>query len=103
MTIGRVSSVNPIQLNKESGRVGHATKSGKSDSVSISAEAIRKSDALKVAEIAKAAPDVRADLVAKIKAKINDPSYINDLVVRGTADRIMDVLWPDSGDGPIKL
>ena len=43
-------------------------------------------------EIAKAAPEVRSDLVAELKAKIQDPNYINEAVVSMTADRIIDQL-----------
>lgn len=40
-------------------------------------------------EVAAATPDVRADRVAEVKAKIKDPSYLNDAVIQSTADRIM--------------
>ena len=40
-------------------------------------------------QIAAETPDVRADRIAEIKAKIKDPSYLNSAVVASAADRIM--------------
>ena len=42
-----------------------------------------------MSEVAKETPDVRADLVAEIKAKISDPSYLNSAVIESTADKIL--------------
>jgi negative regulator of flagellin synthesis FlgM len=49
-------------------------------------------------ELVSAAPDVREDRVAELKAKIDDPAYINETLLNGTVDKIIDVLWPDGGD-----
>ncbi|MFA6508565.1 MAG: flagellar biosynthesis anti-sigma factor FlgM [Treponemataceae bacterium] len=40
-------------------------------------------------ELVSSADDVRADRIAELKQKINDPSYINDKLISDTADRIM--------------
>ncbi|MDR0718750.1 MAG: flagellar biosynthesis anti-sigma factor FlgM [Treponema sp.] len=38
-----------------------------------------------------AAADVRAERIQEMKSKINDPSYINETILKATADKIMDV------------
>ena len=55
-------------------------------------DAAQKAELYKALELAKAAPDTRADRVAALKAKIDDPSYIDDAVISMTADRILDQL-----------
>jgi negative regulator of flagellin synthesis FlgM len=90
MTIGNVNAIDPIQPAKSNGRIGQVEKPKNSDSINISAEASKKADWLKTIETATAAPDVRADLVAEMKIKINDPSYINEALLNGTVDKILD-------------
>jgi negative regulator of flagellin synthesis FlgM len=53
----------------------------------------QKADLYKAFELAKAAPETRSDRIAELKAKINEPSYIDDAVVSMTADRIIDQLF----------
>jgi negative regulator of flagellin synthesis FlgM len=36
------------------------------------------------------APDIRADKVAEFRARINDPSFINDEVLSKTSDALLD-------------
>ena len=92
MTIDRLNSIDPIRDPKKTSSAGRAEKGGKADSISISSDAAEKAELFNALEIAKAAPDVRADRVAALKAKIEDPSYINDTVLNATADRILDQL-----------
>ncbi|GMO51076.1 MAG: flagellar biosynthesis anti-sigma factor FlgM [Termitinemataceae bacterium] len=104
MTIGRVGSLDHIEPVKPGSKVIQPVKTNQSDSVSISNEALKKSDFISALEIVKAAPDVRADRVAEMKAKINDPSYITETLLNGTVDKIVDMLWPDSiGEPKLKL
>ena len=91
MTIDRLNPLDPIQPKKPSG-VTRTDRNSGSDSVSLSSEAVVKAELFKALELAKAAPDVRMDRVTELKAKINDPSYINDAVLNATADRILDQL-----------
>jgi len=92
MTIDRLNSIDPIRDPKKASSAGRTEKGGRSDSISISTDAAKKSELYNALEIAKAAPDVRADRVAALKAKINDPGYINSAVLSVTADRILDQL-----------
>ena len=93
MTIGRIDAVEPIQ-NKNIGKPSPAAKNLQGDSVHISAEAKEKAEWFETIEIVSSVPDVRSDLVAELKAKINDPSYLNEKIVSGTAERLLDVLMP---------
>jgi negative regulator of flagellin synthesis FlgM len=91
MTIDRLNPLDPIQPKKPSGAVRVDRNSG-NDSVSLSSEAVVKAELFKALELAKAAPDVRMDRVAELKAKLDDPNYINDAILNATADRILDQL-----------
>ena len=93
MTIDRIGPLDPIQPGKRPGRADQVGGPPKADSVNISSEAQERAEILRVREMAQAAPDVRADRVAELKDKINDPSYINDAVLNATADRIIGDLF----------
>ena len=93
MTIDRIGSVDPIQPGKKPGKAGHVNEGQQPDSINISSEAQEKAERLRIQSLAAAAPEVRADRVAELKAKINDPAYINEKVLSATADRLMDALF----------
>jgi negative regulator of flagellin synthesis FlgM len=93
MIIDRLNSVDPIRDPQKPSPGSKAEKARGGDSVSISSDATQKAELYKTLELAKAAPDVRADRVAELKAKINDASYIDDAVVSITADKIIDQLF----------
>lgn len=92
MTIGRIGPLE--QVYGGSGKVNSASKPVKGDSVSISKEALAKADHLHSLEIVDAAPNERAERIAELKTKINDPSYINETIIQQTAEKIIDVLFP---------
>jgi negative regulator of flagellin synthesis FlgM len=89
MTIDRIGYTDPIQPGKKPGRNESINQSPKSDSISLSSEAIERSEFYYASELVSAAPEVRADLVAEMKVKINDPSYVNDRI-QATADKIIE-------------
>ena len=89
MTVDRINPLEPIQPGKKTGRSGQVEAKQK-DSISVSSEAIEKAELLKAMELVNAASDVRTDRIAELKKKINDPSYINDTIIRATADQILD-------------
>jgi len=93
MTIDRIGSIDPIQPGKRPGRTGQVSESPKTDSISISSEAQEKAELHRIKELAMAAQDIRADRVAELKGKINDPSYINEKVINATADKLIDALF----------
>ncbi|MDR1388441.1 MAG: flagellar biosynthesis anti-sigma factor FlgM [Treponema sp.] len=89
MTIDRIAPLDPIQPGKQSGRADQAGKSKEADSIKISSEAAEKADFYRTIELVDTASDVREDRIAELKAKINDPSYLNDTIIKATADQIM--------------
>ncbi len=92
MTIDRLNSIDPLREPKKPAVVGRADKSPKGDSIAISSDAAAKAELYNAVELARAAPDLRADRIAELKAKIQDPAYIDDAVLSMTADRILDQL-----------
>jgi negative regulator of flagellin synthesis FlgM len=93
MTIDRISSLEPIQPGKKPGRTNEVRTAPQTDSISISSEAIEKAEILRAMDIVAASPEIREDRVAELKAKINDPTYINDKVLNATAERLIDALF----------
>jgi negative regulator of flagellin synthesis FlgM len=89
MTVDRIGSLDPIQPGKKSGRSGQASHNKSGDSISLSSEALEKSELHKNKELIFAAADVRAERIQEMKSKINDPSYINETILKNTADKIM--------------
>jgi negative regulator of flagellin synthesis FlgM len=90
MTIDRIGSIDPIQPGKKAGRSGQVSQNEKTDSISLSAEALEKGELYQAKELIFAAADVRAERIAEMKSKINDPSYINETILKATADKILD-------------
>ena len=93
MTINGIGSIDPIQPHKKPGPASRVNENRGADSINISSEAQEKAELYRVKELAAAAPEVRAERVAELKEKINDPSYLNDKVMNATADKIMDSLF----------
>jgi negative regulator of flagellin synthesis FlgM len=90
MTIDRINPLEPLQPGKKSGRSGQVERGKESDSISLSSEAVEKAELYRAMELVSSAEDVRSERIAELKEKINDPSYINDTLIRATADKIMD-------------
>ena len=93
MTIDRVGSIDPIQPGKKPGQTGQVKGSPNADSISISSEAQAKAELFRAQEIVSLAPELRAEKVEELKSKINDPSYIDDKIVNGTADKLIETLF----------
>jgi len=93
MTIDRIGNIDPIQPGKKPGQTGPAKGAPNADSINISSEALAKSELHRIQELVAAAPDTRAEKIAELKAKINDPSYLSDKVISATADNIIDALF----------
>ena len=90
MIIDRLGGVEPLKNVQKPQKPQQKAPVQAADTVSVSQEAKAMADAYYLNEIAKATPDIRADLVAEIQEKIKDPSYINDSLVNATADKIME-------------
>jgi negative regulator of flagellin synthesis FlgM len=90
MTIERIGSPDPIsRANKKDNSVKPTSKD-KSDSINVSDIAKNKAEIYNATESVKLAPDVRADRIAEVKKKLEDPSYINSKVIEEVAEKILD-------------
>jgi len=88
MDIDKINSINNndyAKINKKD----NVNNGNIVDIVKISKSALEKSELNRIIEIVKNAPDVRADKVAEIKKKMEDPNYINDRIA-ATATKIME-------------
>lgn len=93
MTIDRIGSIDPIQPGNKPGKTGQINETPKTDSISISSEAQEKAELLRIQKMAAAAPDIRAERIAELKEKIDDPSYIDEKVINATANKLIDALF----------
>jgi negative regulator of flagellin synthesis FlgM len=91
MTINGLGPIEPLQPNKKPGQNNRVNQTAEGDSISLSSEALRKGEMYQTLELVNASSDVRADRIEELKQKIDDPSYINEAIIRATADRLMDV------------
>jgi negative regulator of flagellin synthesis FlgM len=91
MMIDRLGGLDPLQNLQNTKRVTNKPVTNTlEDTVSVSQEAKEMAEAYYLSEIAASTPDVRSDLVAKVKDKIKDPNYINSAVISSVADRFLD-------------
>ena len=90
MMIERLGSVDPLAPLSSGGKAPRTDKTDRSDAINLSSEAKEKGEIFRAVEISRSAPDVRPDKIAEIRKKLEDPSYINDAIVKTVADRIMD-------------
>ncbi|MDR1786936.1 MAG: flagellar biosynthesis anti-sigma factor FlgM [Treponema sp.] len=93
MMINSLPSVEPIQRTAPiPAQVGEVRKPAGDDTIAISATAREKSEIYRVMDMMAQVPDIRADRIAEIRQKINDPTYLNSRVLSATADKLIDVL-----------
>lgn len=90
MTIERLGPVDPVQRSSQVEKTQRAAKP-ENDSVDFSEEAKMKAEIFQIAEQVRKVPDVRADRVEEVKRKLEDPNYIDDIVVEHVAEQIMDM------------
>ncbi|MFP3089523.1 flagellar biosynthesis anti-sigma factor FlgM [Treponema sp. TIM-1] len=90
MTIDRIGSIDPVPPGKKPGRNSQVSPNEKTDSITLSQEAVEKGGLYHAIELIASAPDVRLERIEELKQKINDPSYLNDTLIKATADKIMD-------------
>jgi negative regulator of flagellin synthesis FlgM len=91
MTIDRLGPVDPVSKFNKTGKPAKVDRPAPTDSVAVSEEARRSAALKQTADIVRATPDVRLDRIEEVKAKLQDPNYINDKIVEALADRLMDV------------
>lgn len=89
MSIDKIGQVNNYNGYNKVNKLNSNKNIGQTDSVNISSEAMNVAENKKILEIVMSAPDVRSDKIAEIKEKLKNPNYINDTVLKKTADSIM--------------
>ena len=88
--INGVNSVNPLNNVQNLRKTESSAKVDREyDSISVSAEAKEMAEAYYLEKVANETPDVRADRIAEVKAKIKDPSYFSDAVIMSAAEKFM--------------
>lgn len=89
--IDKVGGINPLNNVQNTHKVEENDRmNAQKDSITVSPEAKEMAEVYYMKQVAADTPDVRADRVAEVKGKIKDPAYLNDAVIKSTADRILD-------------
>jgi len=89
MTVDRIGHVEPISPGKRTGRSERAGGNEKTDTINLSADAMAKAERYQVLELIKAAPELDEARIVQLRQQLDDPSYINDRVIKATADNIL--------------
>lgn len=90
MMIDKIGILNPLNNLQNTRKTDSSAKSvSNSDSVHISKDAMQLAEAYYLDKVAEETPNVRADRIAEVKAKIKDPSYLSDAVIMSAAEGIM--------------
>jgi negative regulator of flagellin synthesis FlgM len=89
MTINRIGHVDPIPTGKKPGRSEQVGGNDKADTINLSSDAMKKAEVYQVVELIKSAPELDDARIAELRQKINDPSYIDEKVIKATADNIL--------------
>jgi negative regulator of flagellin synthesis FlgM len=89
MTVDRIGHVDPIPSGKKTGRSEKVGGNDRADTINLSSDAMKKAELYQVVELIKSAPELDDVQIAELRQKINDPSYLNDKVIKATADNIL--------------
>ncbi|GMO53229.1 MAG: hypothetical protein Pg6C_19500 [Treponemataceae bacterium] len=91
MTINTIEGITPLDNVNNIKRTRNVAQPAQApDVINLSGEALQKAEAYRLADIAAATPDVRADLVEQIKEKIKNPAYIDTAIIDSAATKIME-------------
>ena len=85
--VNNVTQLNNVQNISKTDN--SAKVKAESDSISVSKEAVEMAEAYYMDKVAADTPDVRADRIAEVKAKIKDPSYLSNAIIQSTAEKLM--------------
>ncbi len=86
MALDLIRKVDPVDSLEKINQKIVPQPSAITDSVGFVPDAIE--DPYQTVGIANQCPDVRTDIVAEVKGKLQDPSYISAVVINQVADRI---------------
>ena len=85
--VNNVTQLNNVQNIRKTDNSAKVSK--ETDSISVSKEAVQMAEAYYLDKVASETPDVRADRIAEVKAKIKDPNYFSDAVIQSAAEKFM--------------
>lgn len=95
MTIERVGALDPVGKEtptRKNSEISQAEGAAR-DAIDLSPESRVKGEFEFAKDAVNKVDDIRADVVARAKEKINDPAYLNDpKIIDTVADRITDLL-----------
>jgi len=89
MTIDRIGHVEPISPNRKAGRSERVGGNDKADTINLSAQAMEQAERYQVLELIKSSPELDEARIVELRQKLDDPSYLNDKVIKATADNIL--------------
>ncbi len=91
MSIDKIGGINPLNNVQNARRTNETAKTDfGSDSISVSKEAKEAAEVYYMNQVAAETPDVRADRIAEVKAKLQNPDYLNSSVIASAADKLME-------------
>ncbi len=91
MTIDRLGPVDPVAKYNKTNKSARVSRRTPVDSVAVSEEARKQAALQQISDAVRSTPDVRMDRVEAVRARLQDPNYINDAVLDSVAGSIMDV------------
>ena len=89
MTVDRVGHVEPISPEKRTGRNERLGGNKETDTINLSANAVEQSERYQVIQLIKSVPELDEARIVELRQKLDDPSYLNDKVIKATADNIL--------------
>jgi len=89
MTVNRIGHVEPIPTSKKPGRSEQVGGNDRTDTINLSSDAMKKAEMYQIVELIKSSPELDEARIAELRQKIDDPSYINEKVIKATADNIV--------------
>ncbi|HZK20614.1 MAG TPA: flagellar biosynthesis anti-sigma factor FlgM [Treponemataceae bacterium] len=91
MVIDRLGGITPLKNTQNTQNTTDKNAfSSAPDSIAISAEAKEMAELYFMKEVAAGTPDVRADRIADVKEKIQNPDYLSPETISSTVDKIME-------------
>lgn len=91
MPIDKINSTEPIsQIQRPNYKAKVAKTEQIKDTISVSSAAKQGAELLRVRDMVAQAPDIRTDRLNEVRAKLNDPNYLNSGVIEGLADKLME-------------
>lgn len=94
MVIDKIGNINNIAETKKNKPVSSKNETSRGDSIHISTEGKQAAETARNIQIIKETPDIRADRVKEIKAKIDNGTYDfdNKQILEMVADKIASFL-----------